>query len=123
MEREAIGSTFKMKAGKEGPMKKNFPSAFKDNGDAPFTPDPKSKNFVKREIKSAKGEEEARNLPHLERIKAFEQRHGVTYKLGVNTAGTIEQGRGQKMFVDPEGRSIEMNERNYMANLAKGQYE
>tara|TARA_R110002020_G_scaffold329799_1_gene545543 strand:+ start:1459 stop:1809 length:351 start_codon:yes stop_codon:yes gene_type:complete len=23
---------FKMKAGKEGPMKKNFPSAFKDNG-------------------------------------------------------------------------------------------
>ena len=116
MERRPKSSAFQMKAGKEGPMKKNFPSAFKDNGD-PFTPDPKSKNFVAREIKSAKGEEEAKNLKGQARVKAFEQRHGVTYKLGVNTAGTVEEGRGQKMFVDEKGRSMEMNERSYLAPL------
>lgn len=27
---------FKMKAGSEGPFRKNFPSAFKDNGDDPY---------------------------------------------------------------------------------------
>ena len=33
MQGKAKGPAFKMKAGKEGPMKKNFSSAFKDNGD------------------------------------------------------------------------------------------
>ena len=37
--------------------------------------------------------------------------------MGVNTAGTIEQGRGQKMFVDPKGRSIEMNERSFLQDI------
>jgi hypothetical protein len=31
---------FKMKAGKEGPFKKNYPSAFKDNGDKKVTDPP-----------------------------------------------------------------------------------
>ena len=111
MQGKAKGPAFKMKAGKEGPMKKNFSSAFKDNGDKV------PKNYFLREVKSAKGEAETKALKGKARIDAFSKRHGVEYKMGVNTAGTVEQGRGQKMFVDPKGRSIEMNERRFLDKL------
>ncbi len=117
MERRPKSSAFQMKAGKEGPMKKNFPSAFKDNGDAPFTPDPKSKNFVAREIKSAESEAELKELTGQARVDAFSKRHNKNYTYGINTAGTVEEGRGQKMYVDADGNSIEMNERSYLAPL------
>ena len=115
MQGKAKGPAFKMKAGKEGPMKKNFSSAFKQTTD--------NEKYFYKERKAEKGEKEAKALKGQARVDAFSKRHGIEYKLGINTAGTVEEGRGQKMFVDLEGRSIEMNERNYMSNLAKGQYE
>ena len=48
MERRPKGSTFKMKAGKEGPMRKNFPSAFKQTTD--------NEKYFYRERKAAEGE-------------------------------------------------------------------
>ena len=115
MQGRTKGPAFKMKAGKEGPMRKNFPSAFKQTTD--------NEKYFYRERKAAEGEKEAKSLKGQARVDAFSKRHGVEYKRGVNTAGTIEQGYGQRMFVDSKGRSIEMNERKYMADLAKGQYE
>ena len=115
MEKEAKGSTFKMKAGKEGPMKKNFPSAFKQTTD--------NEKYFYKERKSQLEEEKLKTLKGQARVDAFSKRHNVEYKRGVNTAGTVEQGRGQTMFVDADGNSIEMNERNYLSNLEKGKYE
>ena len=48
---------------------------------------------------------------------AFSKRHDKNYTYGVNTAGTAEQGRGQKMYVDADGNSIEMNERRFLQNI------
>ena len=109
MERRPKGSTFKMKAGKEGPMKKNFPSVFKQTTD--------NEKYFYRERKAAEGEKEAKALKGQARVDAFSKRHGVEYKRGVNTAGTIEQGYGQRMFVDSKGRSIEMNERSFLQDI------
>ena len=77
----------------------------------------KNDNYTLREVKSAESEAELKKLKGQARVDAFSKRHGVKYKRGVNTAGTIEQGRGQRMFVDSKGRSIEMNERSFLQDI------
>ena len=83
----------------------------------PFTPGSGMENFTLREIKSAESEAKLKELTGQARVDAFSKRHDKNYTYGVNTAGTAEQGRGQKMYVDADGNSIEMNERRFLQNI------
>tara|TARA_R100001460_G_C3450060_1_gene164558 strand:+ start:153 stop:551 length:399 start_codon:yes stop_codon:yes gene_type:complete len=111
MERRPKGSTFKMKAGKEGPMKKNFPSVFKQTTDPTdvkadvFNPDGSRKNVNEQIENLGKSERRIKEAetPRRKKVAQFEKRHNTKY--------TLKKDKyGREYYVDAGGRSLADNE-------------